>query len=311
MIKEKEIEVKIGNMNYKNYYEKYGPYKKGDIIIVSIEDLMEKTRIKITAICKFCGNEKKITHQTYNLQLSNSNYYCCNKCTIKKSMETNKKNYNIEYPMQRNEVMEKSRKTLIEKYNVDNISQCEDIKKKKIETCLNNYGVEHYTTTDEYKEKSKKTCLEKYNVDNPSKFKQFQKQKEETLMKNYGVSNPSQSSILFEKSQKSGKRIKLHKETQLYYRGTYELDFLNFCYKNNITIEKGPSICFEYNNKKKYYHSDFFLSKYNLICEIKSDYYYEKYLDLNLKKEKETIKLKYNFIFIINKNYNNFLKMII
>jgi hypothetical protein len=305
MIKEKEIIVKIGNMNYKNYYEKYGPYRKGDIIIVKIEDLMKQTRIKVTAICKFCGNEKKITYQTYNLQLSRSNYYCCNKCTIKKSKETNKKRYNIDYPMQRQEVMEKSKETLIKKYNVNNISQSEEIKKKKIETCLNHYGVEYYTTTNECKEKSKKTCLEKYNVDNVSKLEFIQKKKEQTLMLNYGVLNPSQSAFLFQKSQKSGKRIKFHEKTNLWYRGSYELDFLEYCVNHKIFVTKGPTIKFQMRDKNKFYHSDFLLPEYNLICEIKSSYYYNKYIELNTIKREETIKLGYNFIFVIDKNYEN------
>jgi len=40
------------------------------------------------------------------------------------------------------------------------------------------------------------------------------------------------------------------------------------------------------------------------MCHIKSSYYYDKYLELNLIKEIETKKMGYNFIFIINKNYN-------
>lgn len=308
MIKEKEIEIRIFSSNFKHFYEKYGPYHKNDIINVKIEDLTENSTVKITAICEICGDENKVVYQNYKIQVKKSNYYCCKKCKTIKTKNTNINRYGFEWGLSSENIKEKSKKTVFEKYDVTNISQCADIKKKKIKTCLKNYGVEHYTTTPEHKKRVKITCLKRYNVDNPSKFRDFQIKKESTLMLNYGVTNPSQSGVLFEKSQKSGKKIKLHKETNLYYRGTYELDFLNFCYQNKIDVKKGPSINFLYNNKNKFYHSDYFIPKYNLVCEIKSDYYYEKYLELNLVKEIETIKLDYNFIFIINKHYENFVK---
>lgn len=81
-------------------------------------------------------------------------------------------------------------------------------------------------------------------------------------------------------------------------------------YYKNITVEKGPIIKYNFDNNNKYYHSDFYLLKYNLICEIKSSYYYDKFISINKEKEKQSIKDGYNFIFIINKNYiqlNNYI----
>lgn len=290
--------IRIGSSNFKHYMKKYGPFRKGESFLIDIEDLIENSRTKITAICDICGKEKMLTHQTYN-RIVIDKYYC-SKCKSIKTKETNMKKYGFDYPMQRKEVMEKSKETFLERYGIENISQREDIRKIRSERLKD----------ENYQNKMSDGVFMKFGTDNVSKLQFIKTQKEDTLMKNYGVTNPSQSEFLFEKSQKSGKRIKLHQETGLYYRGTYELHFLDFCFKNNIIVEKGPSISFDYKNKKTFYHSDYYISKYNLICEIKSDYYYEKYLELNLKKEEES-KHKYNFIFIINKNYTNFLKMII
>lgn len=299
MLKEKEVKIKIGSVNYKYFYEKYGPYKKFDLIVVSVDDLMENSTVKVTAICEICGAEKVMKYQPYNNQIKKGSYYCCKDCRMIKIKETNKNRYNVEFPMQRKEVMEKSKQTLLEKYNIENISQREDIRKIRSERLKN----------EDYQNKMLEGVISKFGIDNVSKLQSIKNQKEQTLMLNYGVTNPSQSVFLFEKSQKSGKKIKFHKNTNLYYRGTYELHFLDFCFEHKIDVIKGPSITFQYKGKKKVYHSDYFIPDHNLICEIKSNYYYNKYMDLNKIKKRETIKMGYNFIFILDKNYTNFLKL--
>lgn len=296
MLIEKEIKIKIGSANYKHFYEKYGPFKKNDIINVKIEDLMINSVVKVTAICEKCGNHNTIKYQTYNIQIKNGGFFCCNKCKSIKMRETNQKKYGVSYPMQREDVKNKSKKTLLNKYNIENISQRKDIRKKRSNRLKN----------DEYKEKMLNGVILKYGVNNVSKIDDIKKKKKETCLNNWGVESPLQSNILFEKSQKNGKKIYLHKNTNLWYRGTYELDFLNFCFDNNIKVQKGPTICYFLNGHKKYYHSDFYIPECNLICEIKSSYYYEKYLEINLAKKEFTMKAGYDFIFIINKDYVQF-----
>ena len=64
------------------------------------------------------------------------------------------------------------------------------------------------------------------------------------------------------------------------------------------------------NGKKHTYHSDFYIDKYNLIVEIKSSYTYNYDIDKNLAKEKYSKLNGYNFIFIIDKNYEYFNKLL-
>ena len=119
-----------------------------------------------------------------------------------------------------------------------------------------------------------------------------------------------QNKDIFNKQQESGFRIKKHKKTGLSYRGTYEKHFLDFCFENSIVVENGPSVKFLFEGKNKVYHSDFYLREKNLIIEVKSDYYYKKYLEKNLAKQKSCIQQGYDFIFLINKEYDEFLKTI-
>lgn len=296
MLKEKEVKIRIGSANYKHFYEKYGPYKKNDTIIVVIDDLMKNSTAKVTAICAICGTEKVMKYQTYNL-LQKDRYYCCKNCKMLKTKETNNIKYGFDYPMQRKDVMEKSRQSLLRKYNIENISQRDDIRIIRSERLKN----------EDYQNKMLDGIVLKFGVDNVSKLQYIKNQKEETTMLNYGVRNPSQSATLFEKSQKNGKRIKFHANTNLYYRGTYELHFLDFCFENKIIVLKGPSIEFQYNGKRRVYHSDYFIPDRNLICEIKSTYYYNKFIELNFIKMEETLKFGYNFIFVIDKNYSQFI----
>lgn len=311
MIIDKTVKIKIGKgIPYKWYLDKgYGPFKNGDIINVKIEDLTLSSAIRISVKCDFCENINNIRYENYNHQIKKSatSIYSCGECRHKKSAITNMERYGVDYLMKSKDMREKSKTTCLENYGVENVSQNKNIKDKKKETCFKNWGVNCGLQNIE---KSKTTLLEKYGFENVSQNEDIKKKKKETCFKNWGVENPSQSIELFEKSQKSGKKIKLHNDSELWYRGTYELDFLNFCYLNNIVVQKGFTISYIMNEKNKYYHSDFYLPKYNLICEIKSNYYYDKFLETNLLKEKYTKEKGYNFIFIINKKYDELRKIV-
>lgn len=303
MIVDKIAKVKIGSANYKWYSDKgYKPFKKDDTIDVKIEDLSMGSSVRVNVKCDFCDTINNVQYNNYNYQIKKSidNIYTCNKCKHRKSAITNMKRYGVEYIMQNETMMKKSKKTNLKKLGCENVSSSQIIKDKKKETCFNNYNVNFGFLM---REKSKLTLLKNYGVENISKNDKIKKKKKQTCFKNWGYENPLQSPELFEKSQKTGKTIKLHNNSGLWYRGTYELDFLNYCYENNICVQKGPTICYIFNNKKSFYHSDFYLPKYNLICEIKSNYYYDKFLERNLLKEKFTKETGYNFIFLINKNY--------
>ena len=88
------------------------------------------------------------------------------------------------------------------------------------------------------------------------------------------------------------------------YRGEYELNFIEFCQKNNVSIESIDAIKYQYKYIERVYFPDFFIPSLNLIVEIKSKYYYEKYIDKNIAKQEGCISLGYNFIFLIDKNYD-------
>lgn len=291
MKSEKLVKVKITKTNIDFYSERGYGVKIGEMHDIKSLDVRETVATKIYVICQNCETERYIYSYNYHNQIKKSGYYVCKTCKQIKAKQTNMERYGFVSPLQNKEISEKSKSTLVRLYGVDNISKLDEIKKSRSENFKNK----------DFKEKAKNTWLEKWGVDNPSKSNIIKEKKVKTCQNNWGVDNPTQSAEIFEKSQKSGKKIKLH-TLGVYYRGTYELDFLNFCYEKKIEVKKGPRIEYLYRGKRKYYHSDFYIEKLDLICEIKSSYYYNKYFDINKIKEKYS-KKEHNFLFIIDKNY--------
>lgn len=181
--------------------------------------------------------------------------------------------------------------------------KCSIMKKEKHN--LEKYGVGSYTQTESFKEKTKNTCLERYGKEFYQSSELYKNKIIKTCIEKYGCSNVMQNREIFERQKKSSYSIKLYKKTNLFYQGTYELDFLKK-YSNKLKFGNITSI--RYGNR--FYHPDFYLTDFNLIIEIKSSYTFEYDLEVNIKKRNECIKQGYKFLFIINKNYTE-LDMII
>lgn len=206
------------------------------------------------------------------------------------------------------EYKDKCKKTSIKKFGYENCLLNPEIRKKQLQTNLKLYGDEYPIKTKKIQDKLKKTMNEKYGVDFPSQIPGSNEKRKKTCLLKYGFENPMQNQEIHIKQSKSGFKIKYYRE--LYYRGSYELDFLIFCEKNLIIVEQGKTLSYVYKNKNKNYFYDFYLPKYNLIVEIKSTYTYNKYKSLNLAKKRACLKNSFNFIFIIDKNYNKLLNLI-
>lgn len=328
MIIDEKILVNITRRN-KNYYKKLG-YDIPNIINTKIEiytkDLSKGSDIKVKCECDVCKNIKNVTYKKYKKSTDKYGYYSCIGCSQSKRKQTCKNNFGVEYPFQSDEIKEKRKQTYIKNYGVENPHQNKEIKEKIKQTCLLKYGVENPHQNEEikekakqtllskygvenafhleyFKEKAKQTCLLKYGVEHPLQNNYIYKKIEKTCLSKYGVRHPSQFNEIHIKQQKSSlKRIHYHNST-LYYQGTYEKDFLDKYY-NNIDIENGPTIKYNYEGDNNIYYSDFYIKSKNLIIEIKSDYYYKLHLNKNLTKQKSCIEQGYNFIFIINKDYS-------
>ena len=121
---------------------------------------------------------------------------------IEKSKKTNLKRRGVEFTLQDQEVRQKSQKTLIEKYGVDNPSKSEQVQEKIKDTNRSRYGASWGLSNTEIREKIKNTFKEKHGVEHPSQIPEVRRKAEETTFQRLGVRFAAQSEEVQERLQK-------------------------------------------------------------------------------------------------------------
>ena len=220
----------------------------------------------------------------------------------------NKEKYGYEYTAQTELVKDKIKETNIFKYGVENPFQYEVFKDKIKETNLIKYGVTYSAQSKKVKDKIKETNIFKYGVENTFQYQPFKdKVKEDNLVK-YGVEYYTQTT---ECRKKFFSSLSYKKYNGLVYQTSYELNFLEFCFENNIVVtDEVPRIDYSFEGKIHYYFPDFYIPEKKLIIEIKSYYWMEKLKQKNIAKREHTLQKGYNYILIMDKNYLEFLNFI-
>jgi hypothetical protein len=248
--------------------------------------------------CKICDDNACFISLFYGYKGG-----CCKKhinlYAYKKKSQKMKIKYGVENQFQRKDIKEKIKIINIKNFGVEYPSQSKEILLKGKKTKKEKYGNENYNNV----EKRNKTNILKYGYNTILKDKQKMK---DAIINKYGVENVMKLSNIFQKQQISGFLAKQYRKTNIYYRGSYEFDFLEKYYDIFSDIKNGPSIKYKYKYKNRTYHSDFYIPFLNLIVEIKSKYYYEKYKYKCLLKERAAINNGFIYIFIIDKKYDKF-----
>jgi len=327
------IDVKITKRNIIHFRNLGYVCKLKDTITITPDHLTKGSHQKIKVQCTNCGTQREHTYKIYLQCLKSNNIYVCKKCSAIKNEMTCITRYGV----LNNSMLPEWKESVQNTWKNKTTKELKEIDIKHKQYYQEKFGVDYYTQTDEYKEKSKNTWLEKYNVSNPSyidivktkrvttklknfgfinnsqtkewkddiqkNYKIYNEKRKQTCLNKYGTEYVSQVPCIFKKQQQNSFKIKKYLDTDLYYQASYELDFLEKFY-NKIEIYNGPSITYIFENTTHVYHTDFYIPKFNLIVEIKSTYTFEKDLKKNLRKHKYCLKQVYNFIFIIDKNYD-------
>jgi len=124
MILTREIIVKINEANF-SYYENLG-YEEitiGEELMIPVELLSKGSHFKIKCQCDSCGIEKDVIFKNYVKYDNKWGEYFCRKCSEAKRKKTLRESFGVDYPIQNKKVLQKMKKTLINKYGVDNISK--------------------------------------------------------------------------------------------------------------------------------------------------------------------------------------------
>lgn len=254
--------------------------------------------------CVICNKTTK-----YRGIIDGYNITCSRQCAHKYRQRELQEKYGVVNQFQLEEVKQKSKKTIIEKYNTDNISKTEYAKNKKAETCLNNFGVRCPFQSEELKKVSINTIREKYgdpSVNNIGQVKQIKdkikntkkikydneyytnrKKADETIKNTYGVTNAMFVKEIADKAAFNGggkatvKKYITQFGDEILIQGTYEEKFVNFCEEKGFRIINGPTISYEFEGKQRNYRVDFQVFKQDekILVEIKSSYWYNKLRD--------------------------------
>ena len=137
---------------------------------------------------------------------SKSRKYCSKECKqadmpnkLERTKKTNLKKYGVENPFQNELIKEKIKQTNLKKYGVENPSQNKEIYEKIKQTNVEKYGFTSPIKNKDVKNKIENTMIKKYGVKNATQSKKIQNKIKKTNLKKYGVENPFQNELIKEK----------------------------------------------------------------------------------------------------------------
>lgn len=190
---------------------------------------------------------------------------------------------------------EKFEKTCIKRYGNKNPFQTETIRNKTKKTNLKKYGVEYTFQSQDVKEKTRNTMLERYGVEHNTGMQDVVLRQQSSRKRNFA---PKKYKTIF--------------GNEIYYQSKPELEFVQVCEEKNVFVKNGPTIEYELNDKKHYYHIDFETN--SSIIEIKSNHqYYREALNNGEIEAKNNAAKKYaddnNIPFLLDKTKKEYIKL--
>lgn len=144
MIITKEINIKINNKNILHFKNIGFDFIYGQIINISTEFLPKYSKYRIEVKCESCSNIVELSMQKYSKNKDRGGTYNCKSCnniTFRRSMN---EKYGVDNPSKNQKSNDKRKITCLEKYGNEYIINSNYSKEKRIETCNKKYGVDHH-----------------------------------------------------------------------------------------------------------------------------------------------------------------------
>jgi len=214
---------------------------------------------------------------------------------------------------------DKVKRTVNNKYSVDNVFQIQTIKDKIVKTNMAKYGVKYHQELPDFNDKLKIANINRYGVEVPQQLPEFVEKKKNSLLIKYGVEHYSKTNVFKEIASKNmcrynenvntNHKIRYYNNTEIYYQSMHEYRFLEYCEKNNLLqyVDNAPTFKYLDSSIGKWHLPDFKF-KNSFIIEIKSSYWFKRqggFEKLNAKKESVEY-AGYQYIFILDENYEEF-----
>ncbi len=264
----------------KKYYELHG-------CKLAFEKNEFPKNVTLNSVRYICPNGHKITNLTKNdfNNRINQNLGVCAKCSISKN-EENRIN---------------TIKTTLENVGAEFVSKN---KRQIYYKCK--CGKECHTNDNNILKKNFGGC---FTCQNPFNKSEIQEQIKKTNLEKYGSENVMHNQEIYNRSfinKKNVKTYKLPSGREVYYDGyeNYCIEYLLKYYnEDEIKFQTEFELNIEYyiDNRKKVYYPDFYISKDNLVIEVKSSYMFFLSENKNIHKFKATIDNGYRLkLYIFN-----------
>lgn len=222
--------------------------------------------------CDNCKVDCKTTKYRYALQ----SIHLCRKCSIQKTWKNKTKD-------ELNIIKEKTKKTCIKKYGVDNPAKNENIKKKAAKTCMEKYGVSSILKLESIHTKGIKAASKKSARDKAksrTNYKEVWKNAMKTYKDRTGFDHPMHNPDVKNKMiidyGEIGRVAKYKKDNKL-FDSYWEIALYQYLTDNNVNFEFHPKKTFEYktnDGKLHLYVPDFKIN--NIFYEIKGTQFFNK-----------------------------------
>lgn len=211
----KEVEVRINSRNYQHFkslgynipikkssdssHRKQFVYDADKPIMIKVSDLNKGSHAEVEVLCDYCKQTiKSMAYKTYLLLTSKDGKYCCAKCKGAKTKKIFEEKYGCDW----SERTEKTKITLMNRYNTDAVWNIPGVKQKVEKTNQQRYGKKYYTQTEEYKIRAMKTNRENLGVDYPTQSKEVQRKIKTSVQLRYGCDHVMQNEEIKNKVMK-------------------------------------------------------------------------------------------------------------
>ena len=201
--KEEFIEINSQNMTKKEICEFYDFSKSTYEKLRRLFGLSPKKRCVKNIDYKLRREKAMRTmEEKYNLldEDQRKQYY---KQRLEKSRKTCLKKYGVENPTQNFEIQEKMKETFLKNFGVDNPMKSKEVQEKAQKTDLEKYGKPFHIATSEIQEKSLNSILQKYGTRSFMSLPEIEAKRKATNLKKYGVECVLQSEEVREKGYNS------------------------------------------------------------------------------------------------------------
>lgn len=175
----------------------------------------------IWVVCRFCGKPNRTKKSKYSYSGNSNAHKECRYLELKevdstwasqdvkdKIKATLIEKYGVDHSSKIEGIVDKRRQTFLKKYGEINPSKCDAIKEKKKQTLMKNYGVEFPLQSPDILKKAVNTLMARKGVEKPAQDKEIHDKMVETCLKNHGTENPMQNEQIVDKMKETfAKRI--------------------------------------------------------------------------------------------------------